>query len=187
MLLCCHWHLNNLKCILLVQLKLLLCISFCNTKLCDWLLRNDTAGLKCQLLLSEMTCIFKHSFGNELQLCTYMILQKSLVINLIWQHLLNCVMCCRNYYLKNEITELPYVARTNSINMHTFLFFVLKEHKLIEPCMLKGMFRGQLLLRVRPVTASWLWLGPVQLCAFGRIQTLQTFRSDAPNSSLLFC
>lgn len=155
MLLYCHWHLNNLKCILPIQLKLLLCISFCSTKLCNWLLRNDTAGLKCQRLLSEMTCIFKYSFGNELQLCTYMIFQKSLLINLIWQHLLNCVMCCQNYYLKNKITELPYVARTNSINMHTFLFFVLKEHKLIEPCMLKGMFRGPFVFNIFLLLINW--------------------------------
>lgn len=111
-----------------------------------------------------------------------MIFQKNLVINLIWQHLLNCVRCCQNYYLKNKITELPYVARTTSLNMHTFLFFVLKEHRLIEPWRLKGTFRDQLLLRVRPVTASWLWLGPVQLCAFGRIETIQTLRSACSQS-----
>lgn len=111
-----------------------------------------------------------------------MIFQKSLVINLIWQHLLNCVRCCQNYYLKNKITELPYVARTTSLNMHTYLFFVLKEHRLIEPWRLKGTFRDQLLLRVRPVTASWLWLGPVQLCAFGRIETIQTLRSACSQS-----
>lgn len=111
-----------------------------------------------------------------------MIFQMNLVINLIWQHLLNCVRCCQNYCLKSKITELPYVARTTSINMHTFLFFVLKEHRFIEPCRLKVTFRGQLLFRVRPVTASWLWLGPVQLCAFGRIETLQTLRSACSQS-----
>lgn len=133
-------------------------------------------------LLSEMTCTFQYNFGNELQLCTYMIFQESLVIHLIWQDLLNCVRCYQNYYLKNKITELPYVARTTSINMHTFLFFVLEEHRLMEPCRLKGTFRSQLLLRVRPVTPSWLWLGPVQLSAFGRIGTLQTLRSARSQS-----
>lgn len=182
MLLYCHWHLNNLKCILWVQVKLLLYLSLCNTEFCNWLLKNDTAGLMFQLLLSEITCIFKYNFGHELWLCTYVIFQVNLVINLIWQYLLNCVRCCQNYYLKGKIAELPYVARTTSINMRTFLFFVLKEHRLIEPCRLKVTFRGQLLLRVRPVTASWLWLGPVQLCAFGRIETLQTPRSACSQS-----
>lgn len=126
------------------------------------------------LLLSEITCIFQYNFGSELQLCTYMIFQES----------------CNSFYLTGsvelcevlsellfKITEFPYVARTTSINMHTFLFFVLKEYRVMEPSRLKGAFRGQLLLRVRPVTPSWLWLGPVQLCAFGRIETLQTLRS----------
>lgn len=157
------------------------CLSLCNTELCNWLLMNDTSGLKFHLFLSEMTCIFKYNFGNGLQLCS-MIFQESLVINLIWHHLLNCVRCCQNYYLKSKITELLYVARATSINMHTVLFSVLKEHRLIEPYRLKGPFRGQMLLRVRPVTASWLWLGPVHLCAFGRIETLQTLRSVCSQS-----
>lgn len=184
MLLYCHWHINNLKCILPVQLKVLLCLSLCNTKFCNRLLMNDTAGLKFQFLLSGITCVFKYSFGNVLLLCTYMIFQVNLVINLIWQNLLNDVRWCHNYYLRSKITELPYVARTTRINMHTFLFCVLKEHQLIEPCRLKGTFRGQLLLSQASYSKLVMAGSCSALCIW---KDRNSTNSQTPNPPPLLC